>query len=81
MVQLPIIQSLIVWQKRLDIEEERRKQHRSEPYVNYLAAVLPCCPERRQVLPLQMLRPAERGKGHPFAAWIQALVTYLPTWL
>ncbi len=33
---------LIEWQKELEFEEEGRKNHRTEPYVNFLAAVQSC---------------------------------------
>ncbi len=41
MVQIQLIYSVIAWEKGLEYTEERRKNHRSEPYGNYLAAPQP----------------------------------------
>lgn len=41
MVQIQLINMVVEWQRKLDIEEERRENHRSDPYVNYLAAPQP----------------------------------------
>lgn len=41
MVQIQVVSSVVEWRKRLDIEEERRNNHRFEPYVNNLAAPHP----------------------------------------
>jgi hypothetical protein len=37
MIQSQWITSVIVWERNLAFEEERRKYHRYDPYVNYLA--------------------------------------------
>jgi hypothetical protein len=37
-VQLQLIYSVITWERELEYTEERRKNHRVEHYVNYLAA-------------------------------------------
>jgi len=58
MVQTQLINSVIEWERRLEVEGERRKNHRSEPYVNYLAAPQPC---RTNSL-------IEREKGSEFEA-------------
>jgi hypothetical protein len=42
MIQIQLINSLIEWERRLVLDEERRKYHRSDPYVNYLAAPQTC---------------------------------------
>ena len=41
MSQIQLIHNILTWERALEIEEERRSQHRTEPYVNYLAAPLP----------------------------------------
>lgn len=41
MVQIQLINSVIKHKKRLECEEKRQENHRSEPYVNYLAAPQP----------------------------------------
>jgi hypothetical protein len=46
MEQIPLINSVLEWERRLKFEEERRANHRSEPYVNYLAAPQSCRKER-----------------------------------
>ncbi len=38
MGSLQWINTIIGWEKKLEYEEERRANHRSEPYANYLAA-------------------------------------------
>jgi hypothetical protein len=37
MIQSQWITSVLVWERRLAFEEERRKSRRYDPYVNYLA--------------------------------------------
>ena len=39
MLQTQFITSVLDWEHRLEIEDERRANHRYEPYVNYLAPV------------------------------------------
>lgn len=41
MVQIQLICNILVWEKGLEFTEERRKGHRFEPYMNYLAAPQP----------------------------------------
>ena len=43
MGSLQWISSIIGWERKLEYERERRENHRSEPYINYLAA-----PQRRR---------------------------------
>jgi hypothetical protein len=51
MVQFQLIASVLEWERQLEFEEERRKNHRTEPYVvNYLAAPQPCRKERKSIL-------------------------------
>jgi hypothetical protein len=38
MFQFSLVNDLIGWERSLEFKEERRKDHRFEPYVNYLAA-------------------------------------------
>ncbi len=42
-----LINSTLEWERRLEYEEERRKNHRAEPYVNYLAAPQPARQDRK----------------------------------
>lgn len=37
------------WDHRLEIEDQRRKEHRYEPYVNYLAPLPPHREERTSI--------------------------------
>lgn len=39
MLQTQLINQVVEWERGLEIEEERRKSHRNEPYTNYLAKV------------------------------------------
>ena len=50
MFQPNIINQALDWERRLEIEDEQRKNGRSEPYVNFLAPVMPCRSERRSIL-------------------------------
>lgn len=43
MGSLQWINSVIGWERKLEYERERQENHRSEPYINYLAA-----PQRRR---------------------------------
>jgi hypothetical protein len=47
MGSLQLINSISAWERKL--EQERRKNHRSEPYVNYLAAPQPCRKEQQSL--------------------------------
>lgn len=49
MEQIGLINNVIVLERRLEFEEERRKNHRSEPYVNYLAAPQLCRKKRKSI--------------------------------
>lgn len=50
MFQTQLIQQVVEWERRLEIEDERRGNHRDEPYVNYLAQVQPMRTERKSIL-------------------------------
>ncbi len=50
MIQSQLAYSVIEWERALEFEEERRRNHRSEPYVNWLAAPRPCRKERKSIL-------------------------------
>jgi hypothetical protein len=50
MVQLPLIYHMVTSERELQLEEERRKNHRAEPYVNCLPAPQPCRKERKPVM-------------------------------
>lgn len=47
MGQMPLINSMLERERRLKFEKERRANHRSEPYVNYLAAPQSCRKEQK----------------------------------
>lgn len=47
MFQTQLINTVLEWERRLEIENEKRKNHRFEPYVNFLAKVHPCRKERK----------------------------------
>jgi hypothetical protein len=50
MFQTQLIQQVVEWERRLEIEDERRENHRGEPYANYLAQVCPIRNERKSML-------------------------------
>ena len=45
-----IVNSIIEWERRLELEEKRRGYYRIEPFVNYLSPVEPVRKERRNFL-------------------------------
>ena len=47
MVQIQLIYNMLAWERGLEFTEERRKDHRFEPYVNYLAAPQPGAKESK----------------------------------
>ncbi len=49
MIQTQLIISALTWERKLEIDDERRKNHRNEPYASYLAPVQRC-PEERKFL-------------------------------
>ncbi len=69
MFQPNMITQVVEWERRLEFEEEKRKNHRGEPYVNYLAPVEPAACEERKSLFMQViqriLRPAEVPQRQP----------------
>lgn len=46
MSSIQLVNSIVEWERRIEFEEERRKNYRIEPYVNYLAA--PQSPKKDQ---------------------------------
>ncbi len=46
MVPIQLINSVLEWERALEYGEERRRNHRYEPYVNYLAPAQPCRKEK-----------------------------------
>ncbi len=76
MGQIQLINSVFEWERRLEIEDERRQNHRSEPYVNYLAPPQSCRTERKPFF----ARFFQQGKeSQPPADFIAALNFHLPT--
>jgi hypothetical protein len=61
---------VIEWERRLEVEEERQKVRRSEPYVNYLAAPPPCQKERKSIF-AQIFQP--RQESQAFTGDVNAL--------
>ncbi len=64
MFQIQLINTVLEWEKRLEIEDEKRKNHRFEPYVNFLAKVQPCRKERKPLFkrvsqPGEVQQPAQ----------------------
>lgn len=49
MFQTQLINQVVDWERRLEIEAERR-QNNAEPYTNWLAPVAPWRPERLSLL-------------------------------
>ena len=49
MMQQHMVNQVLNWERRLKIEDEKRENHRREPYVNYLAKVQPCRKEHRSI--------------------------------
>ena len=60
MGSLQWINTVVGWERKLEYEEERRKHHRSEPYVNYLAA-----PQRRRKEPFSFFARIFRQRAKP----------------
>lgn len=60
MFQTQLITSILSWERRLEIEQEKRKNGRREPYVNYLAEVQSPRKERK---PLSARR-SKPGEEH-----------------
>ena len=50
MFQTQLINQVVDWERRLEIEEEKQKNQRNAPYVNYLTPVPPCRRIRRSLL-------------------------------
>ncbi len=50
MFQPNMITQVVEWERRLEFEEENRKNHRRDPYVNYLAPVEPARKERKSLI-------------------------------
>ena len=50
MFQTQLINAVLDWERRLEIEDEKRKNHRYEPYVNYLAEPQRPPQERKSIL-------------------------------
>ena len=79
MVQLQLINSVIEWERRLEFVEERRRNHRSEPYVNYLAPVQPQRSEWKSLFARIILRRKDRKERRSPVNFVKALSawTYL----
>ncbi len=49
MYQNQMINTVLDWERRLEIEDERRKNHRYEPYTNNLAPIQPYRKEHESI--------------------------------
>jgi len=50
MFQNQLINTVLVWERKLEIDDEKRKNHRYEPYANFLAPIQPYPKERKSIL-------------------------------
>ena len=67
-MEVLLINSLIASERRQEVQEERRRNGRTEPYVNYLAAPETHGAEGELMQPLALRRRAEfrlRRRGRP----------------
>ena len=49
MFQIQLINTVVEWERRLEIEEEKRKNHRPEPYTDFPTDPQPCRKERKSI--------------------------------
>ena len=49
MFQTQLITSVLDWERRLEIEDEKRKNYRPEPYREFPTAPQPCRKERKSI--------------------------------
>jgi hypothetical protein len=49
MSSIQLINSVVEWERRIEFDDERRKNHRVEPYVNYLASPQPTQKESKSI--------------------------------
>jgi hypothetical protein len=49
MSSIQLINSVVEWERRLEFDEERRKYHRVEPFVNYFDAPQPTKKESKSI--------------------------------
>ena len=74
MVHIPLINNVIALERALESEEDRRRNHRSEPYVNYLTAPQSCRRERKSIFRIFQ----HRGESQAPADFDKAGRFYLP---
>ncbi len=65
MFQTQLIFKVVEWERRLEIEEERRKSHQYEPYMNFLAAPQPIRKERKSIFARIFRRSKDRQPVYP----------------
>ncbi len=75
MGSLLLINQVIEWERKLEYDEERRKYHHFEPYVNYLATLQPCPKERKSFFP----RIFQRRKESQMSIDVVKALTGLPS--
>lgn len=73
MIQPIMINSVIEWERQLEFEEQRRKEHRSEPCINYLAAPQPCREERKSILAGIFQHRNDRNESRAPVDFVRAL--------
>jgi hypothetical protein len=76
MILTQLITHVIVWERRLEFEKEKPKNHFPEPYMNYLAAPQTC--RKNDDLAYRIFR--HRKVSQASADLRKALHTNLSTW-
>ncbi len=65
MFQYQMVNTIVGWERRLQVEEEKRKNHRYEPYVNYLAPLERSRQERRSIFTWLLALARRRKPEYP----------------
>jgi len=73
MIQIQLINSVTGWERLLEIVEQRRKNHRYEPYVNYLAFPLRSPKERTATISRVFQHHNERQSSDAMAESLTGL--------
>jgi hypothetical protein len=55
-----LITSVLVWERGLEVEEERRRTQQREPIANYLAPVQRLMPRERKPLLARLFKPRQQ---------------------
>jgi len=73
MIEVLMSNSVLMSERRREVQEERRRHGRTEPYVNYLAAPQPRRTERATLFARQLGQGSERRAPVDFIAALAAL--------